>query len=70
VERCFGTSEHLWQLRKSMRSLCQFETRFGSVVPVPRPGNTSRPLYFDQTHPETCSPMYAEALAKVWLFFS
>lgn len=35
VERTFGTSEYHFQLRKSMKALCQYEQRYGAVVPAP-----------------------------------
>uniref|UniRef100_A0A915CSX7 Transcription initiation factor TFIID subunit 2 n=1 Tax=Ditylenchus dipsaci TaxID=166011 RepID=A0A915CSX7_9BILA len=77
VERSFGTSEYQFQMNKMLRSVCEYENRFGKIVISQPPVNMSSSflgktasidpflvLHFDSTKPETCSSLYADALFK------
>ncbi|PAV72478.1 hypothetical protein WR25_05891 [Diploscapter pachys] len=71
IEKVFGTSEFLYQLKRTLQSVCDYEYQWGKasfcLYVVLRPRLTHSPrinLHFDPRNERTCSPLYADALAK------
>lgn len=75
VERFFGTSEYLFQMNKTLKQVCDYESKYGRIVisSSKNPHSTAlqnaaqstiNGLYFDPNFPETCSSLYANALYK------
>ena len=79
MEHSFGTSEYLFQIRKHQRAIFDYESRFGRIVLASSDHSREtteqnelsdgKPSYFDATKPETCSPLYLEAMAKVTVLY-
>ncbi|KAI1715134.1 peptidase family m1 domain-containing protein [Ditylenchus destructor] len=71
VERSFGLSEYITKMNNVLNSFCDYESKYGKIVisqssaphHLGRPGSEAFSyLHFDPLRPETCSPLYANAL--------
>jgi hypothetical protein len=68
LERHFGGNEYLFQLRRMLNAVCEYELRWGAIFLRPIRGETRALVgrHFDPRSPVTCSPMHAEMMVKVW----
>lgn len=66
VERYFGTCEYLFQIKKMLNCVCDYENRWGKVIlrPTKSDSKFSEELHFDPRNAFTCSPLYADILFK------
>jgi hypothetical protein len=66
VERFFGTCEYFYQLQHILGEACAYEAQMGRITLRTKPENLDgkQPYYFDHLDPETCSPLYIDAIGK------
>ncbi|VDK17278.1 unnamed protein product [Anisakis simplex] len=75
IERYFGMSEYLFQIKKILNAVCEYESHWGQIVLRPMKSdckvklhtqNSSfqQELHFDARNSFTCSPLYSDMLFK------
>ena len=66
MERFFGTCEYFYQLQHILEEACAYEAQMGRIALRTKPENLDgkQPYYFDHLDPETCSPLYIDAVEK------
>lgn len=67
IERFFGICDYLYHTQKILREACEYESRFGRIK-LRKKALDEFPMnlqfYTDFICPETCSPLYLDALTK------
>ncbi|VDD94445.1 unnamed protein product [Enterobius vermicularis] len=66
IERYFGTAEYLFQIKRTLNAVCDYESRWGMLVLRPMKNDPKNKFewHFDPRNPFTCSPLYASVLFK------
>ncbi|KHJ85312.1 hypothetical protein OESDEN_14965 [Oesophagostomum dentatum] len=61
----FGTSEYLFQIKKILNAVCDYESQWGKIILRPSvDANPRLNLHCEPRCEHTCSPLYAENMAK------
>ncbi|EYB85626.1 hypothetical protein Y032_0295g1673 [Ancylostoma ceylanicum] len=65
IEKIFGTSEYLFQIKKLLNAVCDYESQWGKIILRPSiEAATRMNLHCEPRCEHTCSPLYAENMAK------
>uniref|UniRef100_A0A8L8KW73 Transcription initiation factor TFIID 150 kDa subunit n=1 Tax=Heligmosomoides polygyrus TaxID=6339 RepID=A0A8L8KW73_HELPZ len=65
IEKIFGTSEYLFQIKKLLNAVCEYETQWGKIILRPSSDGAARVnLHCEPRCEHTCSPLYAENQTK------
>ncbi|KHJ91049.1 peptidase family M1 [Oesophagostomum dentatum] len=65
IEKMFGTSEYLFQIKKILNAVCDYESQWGKIILRPSvDANPRLNLHCEPRCEHTCSPLYAENMAK------
>uniref|UniRef100_A0A914UPH0 Transcription initiation factor TFIID subunit 2 n=1 Tax=Plectus sambesii TaxID=2011161 RepID=A0A914UPH0_9BILA len=66
IQRYFGNNEYLYHMQRVLSSVHEYESAWGPVFlrPLRSEDRAREALHFDPRNSETCSPTYADVLAK------
>ncbi|KAJ1367779.1 hypothetical protein KIN20_028769, partial [Parelaphostrongylus tenuis] len=65
VEKMFGSSEYLFQVKKLLNTVCDYESQWGRIILRPHSDAPARlNLHCEPRCEHTCSPLYAENMVK------
>ncbi|KJH52750.1 hypothetical protein DICVIV_01094 [Dictyocaulus viviparus] len=65
IEKIFGSSEYLFQIKKLLNTVCDYESQWGKIILRPHSDGPARlNLHCEPRSEHTCSPLYAEIMVK------
>ncbi|XGW29419.1 hypothetical protein V3C99_008885 [Haemonchus contortus] len=65
IEKIFGTSEYLFQMKKIMNAVCDYESQWGKIILRPSSEGAARlNLHCEPRCEHTCSPLYVKNQTK------
>ncbi|VDL74097.1 unnamed protein product [Nippostrongylus brasiliensis] len=65
IEKIFGTSEYLFQIKKLLNAVCEYESQWGKIILRPSGDGVARlNLHCDPRSEHTASPLYVENQTK------
>ncbi|WKY07895.1 hypothetical protein Q1695_007411 [Nippostrongylus brasiliensis] len=65
IEKIFGTSEYLFQIKKLLNAVCEYESQWGKIILRPSGEGVARlNLHCDPRSEHTASPLYVENQTK------